>query len=357
MGKTWDPSAEEVDVAVVFAGGNALGAYHLGAAERLARSGLAPRWFVGTSIGAITAAILVGNTPEEGPKRLRAFWDLAVQRELPLPGLPNAWRARINTDFALAALLLGRPGLFRSRYPGLWSLLPGMPPDIAIRDHRPLAHTLERLIDFGRLRGADVRFSFNTLDLESGEEVWFDNRTDEIRAEHLLAATALAPLFPPVEIDGRLLGDAGFGNNLPVDRVFREELSRDTLCIAVDLYNASHRRPSSLDETVARVQDIAFALQARRGIEAVRRERELLRRFQPESPSVALGHLALRAPGHQRTLKPLDFSRASLNERTRQGYEDADLVLRRLAETPRGEAFAYITAERDTGAVAAAAEA
>lgn len=49
--------------------------------------------------------------------------------------------------------------------------------------------------------------------LGAGEEVWFDNGHDRITAEHLLARTALAPLFPPVEIDGRLLCDAGLASN------------------------------------------------------------------------------------------------------------------------------------------------
>lgn len=353
-GDTWGETAEGIDVALVFAGGNALGAYHLGAAERLAGSALRPGWLVGTSIGAVTAAILVGNTAEAGLPRLRAFWAQATQRELPLPPLPSALRARINTDFALAALIFGRPGLFRQRYPGLWSILPGMPADVALRDHAPLAQTLERLIDFGRLNDAETRFSFNAIDVERGEEVWFDNRNDVIGPGHLLAATALAPLFPPVEIGGRLLCDAGFGNNLPVDHVFREPPARDTLCIAVDLYNRAHGRPATLDETAARVQDLAFAMQARRGIEAMQRECELLRRLDPASPAAALAHLALRAPGHHRTLKPLDYSRASLEERVRQGRADADRALRRLAETPRGTPFAYVTADDPAAAGPAA---
>ena len=66
---------EPLDVSLVLAGGNALGAYHLGACESLLRSGLAPGWFLGTSIGAVTAAVLVGNAPEVRLGRLRTFWE------------------------------------------------------------------------------------------------------------------------------------------------------------------------------------------------------------------------------------------------------------------------------------------
>ena len=113
--------------------------------------------------------------------------------------------------------------------------------------------------------------------MEAGEEVWFDNRERTITVEHLLACTALAPLFPPVEIDGRLLCDGGFANNLPFDRVFHDRPAVGQLCIAVDLYSATHGRPATLDETVAKGQNLGFAIQARRNAAALRREWESLR--------------------------------------------------------------------------------
>jgi NTE family protein len=328
-----DASYGSKDVALVLGGGNALGAYHLGGWERLEAAGLRPDWLVGTSIGAVTAAILVGNPPERRTERLRAFWRIASQTAAPFAAaLPGFLRARLNNDHAFAALLFGRPGLFGSRFPGPWSLMPGMPPDRALRDHAPLARTLEELIDFDRIAGAEERLSFPTIDLETGEEVWFDNRETRIESRHLLAATALAPLFPAVEIDGRLLCDAGFGNNLPLDRPVRAEPERDLLLIAMDAYHLGHGRPKSIDETAARVQDIAFAMQSRRAIDAFERERALLRRCEPGSPAAVLGYLAYRPPGHQRTLKPFDFSEATLRERTERGRAAMDAMLARLPE-------------------------
>jgi NTE family protein len=331
------------EVSLVLGGGNALGAYHLGVCERLFADGLEPSWCLGASIGAVTAAILIGNSAEERLDKLAAFWRQAAQLSpFSAMDLPEEARARYNNDYALGALMFGRPGLFQSRFPGLWSLLPGMPPDLALRDHRPLAATLERLIDFERLNGSSTRLSILSLDLESGDEVWFDNRGGHITPQHLLATTALSPLFAPVEIDGRLLCDAGFGNNLPFDRAFREGLARDQLCIGVDLYCAAHGRPQTLDETVVRVQDLAFSIQSRRAVTAVARERALLRRVDPASPSAILAHLAYRAPGHQRSLKPLDFSERSITERRRQGWFDAETMLPRIAAAPRDEPLVYI---------------
>lgn len=335
---------ESFDTALVLGGGNALGAYHLGACENLFAAGLRPGWLVGTSIGAVTVAILAGNPPETRLERLRTFWRDAMQASAGITAdhVPDLLRSRFNNDFALSALLFGRPGLFRGRFPGLWSILPFVPPDLALRDHAPLRATLERLVDFDRLNGAPERVSINAIDMVTGNEVWFDNRDTGIEPDHLLASTALAPLFPPVEIGSRLLCDAGFGNNLPFDRVFLEEPMRDLLCVAIDVYHLGHGRPRTLDETVARVQDIGFAFQSQRAAAGILRERSLLRRFDPQSPSAILAHLAYRAPGHQRSLKPLDFSRASLEERIDQGRKDATAMLARIAEAPHDAPLAHL---------------
>ena len=62
------------DTALVLAGGNALGAYHAGAYEVLHSRGIRPDWVVGASMGAVTAAIIVGNAPEDRAGKLRQFW-------------------------------------------------------------------------------------------------------------------------------------------------------------------------------------------------------------------------------------------------------------------------------------------
>jgi NTE family protein len=46
---------------------------------------------------------------------------------------------------------------------------------------------------------------------------------------------------------GRLLCDAGYTINLPLDPVFETEPNNDLLCIAVDLFSLRAPRPASLD--------------------------------------------------------------------------------------------------------------
>src|SRR6201982_2667600 len=61
-------------VVLVLQGGGALGAYQVGVYEALHEAGLEPDWVIGTSIGAINAALICGNAPAARLQRLDPFW-------------------------------------------------------------------------------------------------------------------------------------------------------------------------------------------------------------------------------------------------------------------------------------------
>src|SRR5271169_1279491 len=83
-------------VVVVFQGGGALGAYQGGVYQALHEAGIEPNWVIGTSIGAINAAIIAGNDFDKRLDRLRAFWDRMERKPF--------WSA---APFAPALALLG----------------------------------------------------------------------------------------------------------------------------------------------------------------------------------------------------------------------------------------------------------
>ena len=62
-------------IALLLQGGGALGAYQAGVYQALAEADLHPDWVAGISIGAINAAIIAGNPPDERVDKLRAFWE------------------------------------------------------------------------------------------------------------------------------------------------------------------------------------------------------------------------------------------------------------------------------------------
>ena len=61
-------------IVLVLQGGGALGAYQLGVYEALHAAGVEPDWIIGTSIGAINAALIAGNAPQDRLPKLCEFW-------------------------------------------------------------------------------------------------------------------------------------------------------------------------------------------------------------------------------------------------------------------------------------------
>ena len=62
-------------IVLVLQGGGALGAYQAGVYQGLSEAGIEPDWVIGTSIGAINAAIIAGNRPADRLDRLTEFWE------------------------------------------------------------------------------------------------------------------------------------------------------------------------------------------------------------------------------------------------------------------------------------------
>lgn len=349
------PPHESPRIVLVLGGGNALGAYHAGAYEQLQGRGIQPNWIIGASIGAVTGAILAGNPPERRLERLRQFWrEATLHTSELLPYSHVKARQIYNGAHAVMATLFGRPSIFRHRFPGLWSVFPWVPNDVALYDQSPLRDTLERLIDFNLLNRAEVRFSAGCVDLETGNEVYFDNRRDEIRPEHIMASAAITPAFPPVEIGGRLLCDPGYTNNLPLDPPFAEPLDRDILCFAVELFSLRSARPASLDAVLERTNDLLFASHARRSVQALQREFELRERIEPKGPSATLIHMAYQAASHELAAKGFDFSPSSIVDRWAAGQRDMDSGLALLGgAAASARRFRYAAVASETAAAAA----
>jgi NTE family protein len=104
-------------ITYLFQGGGALGSYQVGIFTKLYEAGYAPQWLVGTSIGAINAAIIAGNIPEKRIEKLYAFWDL-ISRPVVTSSIINenvVLRRYQNHWSAQATLLNGQPGFFSPR--------------------------------------------------------------------------------------------------------------------------------------------------------------------------------------------------------------------------------------------------
>ena len=345
-------------VAFVLQGGGALGAYQAGAYEALAEAGIHPDWIAGISIGAINAAIIAGNPPLSRVEQLRKFWtQVTVDCPWSWPGAAgngfansNTVRKLLNQISAGAALAAGATGFFAARPVTPWLQPAGTAGAISFYDTIYLKRTLERLVDFDRLNAGATRLSVGAVNVRSGNFVYFDTATHTIRPEHVMASGALPPSFPAIEIEGEHYWDGGLVSNTPLQWVVESQPRRDTLAFQVDLWSARGELPSNMLEVMTREKEIRYSSRTRAGtdqfkhVQKLRRAVDRLLEKLPEnlsnSPEVKLlssvgdckvyniVHLIYRATTYEGHTKDYEFSRLSMEEHWRAGYDDARRTLR-----------------------------
>ena len=335
-------------IVLVLQGGGALGAYQAGVYHALHEHDLAPDWIVGTSIGAINAAILAGNSKATRLERLRQFWDrVAHPDSVDMSSIPDRLRRSSLWLSTLDAVLRGIPGFFTPRLFSLFSAgLPVAPEQASFYDTGALAQTLEELVDFDYLNApGGMRLTVNALKVASGELTSFDSARRNITADHIRASGALPPGFPPVRIDGELYWDGGLYSNTPLETVLDDLPHVDTLCFMVDLWSAQGPEPTTLDEVQTRQKDVTFASRSKRHIEdyvnlhKMQHElRELYamlpERSKNEHYAKQLAELGCDSTMHivrlpyagrdwHMAAKDINFSKGSIGWRWEQGYQDA----------------------------------
>ena len=90
----------QLRIVLVLQGGGALGAYQAGVYQALHEHKLVPDWIVGTSIGAINAALIAGNREADRLQRLKAFWDRVAHAD-------GVDMARVDDDRRRTNIMLG----------------------------------------------------------------------------------------------------------------------------------------------------------------------------------------------------------------------------------------------------------
>jgi NTE family protein len=337
------PASYDKKVALVLQGGGALGSYQAGVYQALSTSEYVPDWVAGISIGAINAAIIAGNAPETRVERLRAFWE-GITTPWPWPVWPGFDGHRRAS--CLNALVFGQPGFFAPRPPTHW--LFGTTP-ASYYDTRALKGSLERLVDFDRINGGDLRLSVGAVNVRTGDFAYFDNTRTTIRAEHVMASAALPPGFPPVEIDGECYWDGGLVSNTPLQYVLESIPRRSRLTFQVDLFNARGTRPANLDEVGEREKDIRYASKTRYITELFRMIHDVRHNYNnlwdrlpdelrntPEArflyefgcvTTMDIVELIYRPSDPQGVAKDYEFSRTTMRTRWEQGVSDARTAL------------------------------
>lgn len=166
-------SPHHAPIAFVLTGGATRGAAHVGMLRALTESGIRPDFVVGTSVGALNAAVYAQDPTPAGLEHLAQLWIRAPRAQI-FPLRPRAIAVNVREH---RGHLLDNGGLRR------W-----------IETHA----AYERLEDF------PIPVHAVASDADSGEPVVLSTG-DTVQA--LLATSAIPGVFPTIEIEGRRLQD------------------------------------------------------------------------------------------------------------------------------------------------------
>jgi NTE family protein len=345
------PSSDERQTILVFQGGGALGAYQAGVYQALHEAVIEPDWIIGTSIGAINASLIAGNERENRLERLQEFWRRMRRKEL---WSRSRWPSVADTANYWTTLLGGIPGFFEPNPLAFFGSHIRLGADVAgFYSTAPLEKTLNELVDFSLITRCKPRLTVGAAHVRTSEMRYFDSRTSEITARHIMASGALPPAFPPVRIDGELYWDGGILSNTPTEAIFEDDPRRNSLIFAVHMWNPTGAEPETIWEVLNRHKDIQYSSRVASHIARQRQVHKLrhvvseLVKLIPEEKRKHARVRELRQYGcltrmhvvrllaprldNENHTKDIDFSPAGISNRWEAGYADTLRALERKA--------------------------
>jgi NTE family protein len=289
-----------IENVLILQGGGSLGAFGCGVFKALCQKGIKLDIVTGTSIGGVNAAIIAGSKNVEHPEQLlEEFWlELAenfVDLDRFTPFSPylekmaanspyfyssisqqsnnesertlEAYRNKVTKSFFSLAMF-GNDKIFKARWrpeyaftdpeyfaPTKWTYL---------YDLSPLAKTLERYIDYNKLKpdgNPNSRLIMTAVNVLTAEPLTFDSSRQQITPKHILATCGYpAYNFPWVEVEkGLYAWDGGLLSNTPLREVIDSSPVNDKKIFLVENYPKKiDALPDNLAEVYHRTRDIIF---------------------------------------------------------------------------------------------------
>ena len=292
------PDNSFIENVLIMQGGGSLGAFGCGVFKALRKNNVKLHILAGTSIGGVNAALIAGSKEQDHPElALEQFWleiaENSVNMNFPMP----EWLTENNADTASSALLAsnlsskinsqdnlqfksllsfyssaiyGNDKMFVPRWrpeysskdpqyftPWRWTYL---------YDHSPLLKTLEKYIDYSKIRpnakSNSPRLIITAVNVLTAEPLTFDSSEIQITPRHLLATSGY-PLysFPWVEVEeGVYAWDGSLLSNTPLREVIDASPVTDKQIFIVENYPKNiDKLPQNLPEVFHRARDIMFS--------------------------------------------------------------------------------------------------
>jgi len=187
------------DYGLVLSGGGAKGAFEIGVWKALRECNCSIGAVIGTSVGAINAAMIAQNDFHAAME----FWSkITIKHVLNLNKTMTTHYVEHWSEKSFDAFLIDFLSLLFSN--GL--------------DITPLRNNLNQLISEEAIRKSTIRFGLVTVDLTSlkPKQLMIEDIPEGQLIDYLLASAAL-PIFQKQEIDGKTYIDGGFFDNVPIN--------------------------------------------------------------------------------------------------------------------------------------------
>jgi NTE family protein len=341
-------------VVLVLQGGGALGAYQVGVYQALHEAGIEPDWVIGTSIGAINAALVCGNRPEHRLERLNAFWQQVEQQAVVGAAIdPFGIGAMLGT---MTTVMRGIPSFFTPNL-AAWrgTRAEATVEQASYYSTAPLRETLNGLVDWEYLCDCRTRLTVGAVNVCSGQMRYFDSRNEPLGVDHVMASGALPPAFGAIRIDGEPYWDGGIYSNTPIEAVLDDKPRRDSLIFAVNVWHQKAAEPTSIWEVMSRQKDIQFASRADSHIarqKQIHRLRHVIRELTKELPvakqhdakvrelvswgcgtQMHVAHLLAPRVASEDHTKDIDFTAQGIRVRRDAGHADTMRMIQRAPWT------------------------
>jgi NTE family protein len=222
----------EKKIAFVLSGGANRGALEVGALLALLENGIRPQILIGTSVGAINAALLAVNPTLEGARWLEKIWLEASENIV----------SRKDYVSALWRLLTGRSSLYNSKK--LKELLEAyFPKNIRL---------------FSDIKGAELYIT--AVDLHNGELRVFGKDKSESVIDAIMASSALPIVLAPWKYEGRAYVDGGVVSDLPM-RVAVDAGATEVYAIDIGPLKFGRRTPKGMLRIIGQTLDAVISHQ------------------------------------------------------------------------------------------------
>ncbi len=298
-------NSKPVENVLVLQGGGSLGAFECGVYKALVKNNFSMDIIAGTSIGGINAAMISGSKNKEHTEELlENFWlelsesFIDLDNNSILPSFHHSTNQYNTNNFFFpfnmlkitdkylkaqreqeikakqirsfySSVLFGNEKMFKPRWstefaltdpeyftPQKWTYL---------YDHLPLIKTLEKYIDYDKLRpdgNPNARLLLTAVDILNAQALTFDSFKQQITHKHILATSAY-PLynFPWIEVEkGVFAWDGSLLSNTPLREVLEASPINDKRIFMVENYPKSiNNLPKNIPEVQHRARDIIFS--------------------------------------------------------------------------------------------------